>query len=157
MIYPPLFERNSSLGTLMICPPLLPCTVDTESTNIVLIAGLSHTWDNSNNFESKVKKLQVETGAKNGMVNKVGTMLGTWFGILSLAMVLIFVVIYKRLKSNSQRHDITTLNDSESAFADSVYNKSSVVDFDGPFRSGKWNMGFESPAKVDSDRASGQT
>lgn len=91
-----------------------------------------------------VKKIGEREEKEKGTLKLLTLVMCLWFGLLTLALVVILAVIWKRLRAPAAGHDITTLNDSESAFAESVYNKSSVVDFDGPFKCGKWMSSYES-------------
>lgn len=87
----------------------------------------------------ELEKVEAKDMEDNARVNKLTMMLGIWIGIITLALFIVLAVVWKKLRPPTQTHNMTTLNDSESAFADSVYNKSSIVDFNGPFNDGKWN------------------
>jgi hypothetical protein len=71
------------------------------------------------NEQNKVKSL--ESGIDTLAVGMAG-----WLGIMTIAAVVVFVIVYKRLGRNSD--DIT---DAETGSVDSSHNaKTSIVDFD---------------------------
>lgn len=101
---------------------------------------------------NEIKKVELKAKGDNDRLDTMSLVVGSWMAILTLAMVIVLAVIWKRMRTPKKGHSMTTLNDSESAFADSVYNKSSVVDFDGPFKGGKWMSGLETTTTYNIDK-----